>query len=159
MFCPKCGSPNDDNAFKCVQCGTVVQAVPPPVVSVKQSNAPIIIIVIVVGFFFLISIIGILAAIAIPQFMSYRVKAYDGMAYTTLQNACSTANEILLKNPNEMVTLEALIQEGLTIPPGVEITIEDGSAQNLTIRSHHQKGRKTYFINIYCNIQELNSTE
>jgi Tfp pilus assembly major pilin PilA len=115
--------------------------------------------VIVVGFFFLISIIGILAAIAIPQFMSYRVKAYDGMAYTTLQNACSTANEILLKNPNEMVTLEALIQEGLTIPPGVEITIEDGSAQNLTIRSHHQKGRKTYFINIYCNIQELNSTE
>jgi Tfp pilus assembly major pilin PilA len=159
MFCPKCGSPNGDNAFKCVQCGTIIQAVPPPVVSVKHSNAPIIIIVVVVGFFFLISMIGILAAIAIPQFMSYRVKAYDGMAYTTLQNACATANEILLKNPNETVTLEALIQEGLTIPPGVEIQIEDGSAENLTIKAHHQRGRKTYFINIYCNIQELDITK
>ena len=39
MFCPKCGSPNDDNAFKCLQCGAVIQAVPPPVISVKQSNA------------------------------------------------------------------------------------------------------------------------
>ena len=159
MFCPKCGSPNDDNAFKCVQCGTVVQAVPPPVVSVKQSNAPIIIIVVVVGFFFLISIIGILAAIAIPQFAAYRIRAHDAMASAALSNACSTANAILSNDPNETLTLETLIQAGLNVPPGVEIKIEDGSAENLTIKAHHQQGRKTYFINIYCNIQELDVTK
>ncbi len=26
MFCTKCGTKNDDNAFKCVQCGNVLQA-------------------------------------------------------------------------------------------------------------------------------------
>ena len=25
MYCPKCGTPNDDNAYKCVQCETVLQ--------------------------------------------------------------------------------------------------------------------------------------
>ncbi len=28
MFCKKCGAPNDDNAWKCVQCGTVLQEAP-----------------------------------------------------------------------------------------------------------------------------------
>ena len=37
MFCPKCGTPNDDNAWKCVQCQTILQqsspvASGPPVV-------------------------------------------------------------------------------------------------------------------------------
>lgn len=159
MFCPKCGSPNDDNAFKCVQCGTVVQAVPPPVVSVKQSNAPIIIIVVVVGFFFLISIIGILAAIAIPQFAAYRVRAHDAMASATLNNACATANAILIKNPNEILTLETLIQAGLNVPPGMEINIEAGNADAFAMTARHQQGRKTYFTDLDCNVQELDATK
>src|SRR5258708_34309040 len=28
MFCRKCGATNDDNAYKCVQCGEVLQQVP-----------------------------------------------------------------------------------------------------------------------------------
>jgi len=31
VFCPKCGAPNDDNAWKCVQCQTTLQAAPAPV--------------------------------------------------------------------------------------------------------------------------------
>jgi len=30
VFCPKCGAPNDDNAWKCVQCQTVLQQATPP---------------------------------------------------------------------------------------------------------------------------------
>jgi hypothetical protein len=26
MFCPKCGTQNDDNAYRCVKCGETVQA-------------------------------------------------------------------------------------------------------------------------------------
>jgi type II secretory pathway pseudopilin PulG len=32
MVCPKCGAPNDDNAWKCVQCQTILQQAPQPVV-------------------------------------------------------------------------------------------------------------------------------
>ena len=33
MICPKCGATNDDNAWKCVQCQTILQQAPPPAVS------------------------------------------------------------------------------------------------------------------------------
>ena len=28
MYCPKCGAQNDDNAFRCISCGVVIQAIP-----------------------------------------------------------------------------------------------------------------------------------
>lgn len=34
MFCPQCGTKNDDNNFRCTQCGTVIQNVPAAVPSV-----------------------------------------------------------------------------------------------------------------------------
>ena len=33
MVCPKCGAPNDDNAWKCVQCQAILQQAPPPIAS------------------------------------------------------------------------------------------------------------------------------
>jgi hypothetical protein len=28
MYCPKCGTQNDDNAFRCVKCGEIIQPIP-----------------------------------------------------------------------------------------------------------------------------------
>ena len=28
MYCPQCGTQNDDNAFRCIQCGEIIQPVP-----------------------------------------------------------------------------------------------------------------------------------
>ena len=28
MFCPKCGTKNDDNAFRCISCSEIIQPVP-----------------------------------------------------------------------------------------------------------------------------------
>ncbi|MHC4085648.1 MAG: zinc ribbon domain-containing protein [Planctomycetota bacterium] len=28
MYCPKCGTQNDDNAFRCIKCGEVIQPIP-----------------------------------------------------------------------------------------------------------------------------------
>jgi len=48
MYCSKCGTPNDDNSWKCVQCGevivrpsevTVSQALPPPPVVIPNYLA------------------------------------------------------------------------------------------------------------------------
>ena len=30
MICPNCGTTNDDNAWKCIQCQAVLQQAPPP---------------------------------------------------------------------------------------------------------------------------------
>jgi len=30
VYCPKCGAPNDDNAWKCVQCQTILQQTATP---------------------------------------------------------------------------------------------------------------------------------
>jgi hypothetical protein len=44
MFCKRCSAPNDDNAFRCVKCGKVVQDVaparqPPPRLSNHLAEA------------------------------------------------------------------------------------------------------------------------
>jgi uncharacterized membrane protein YvbJ len=68
MYCPKCGKENDDNAYKCTKCGIIIQQAS----AGKKSNTAVVVLVIAgiaVGVFILI---GILAAIAIPSFISYR---------------------------------------------------------------------------------------
>jgi hypothetical protein len=40
VYCPKCGTPNDDNAWKCVQCQTILQAALPPVASGPPEVVP-----------------------------------------------------------------------------------------------------------------------
>ena len=34
MYCKRCGTQNDDNAYKCIQCGEVLQ-------NIQQANAPV----------------------------------------------------------------------------------------------------------------------
>ena len=38
MYCPKCGTRNDDNSYKCVQCGEAMQPAQGPVAPVKIPN-------------------------------------------------------------------------------------------------------------------------
>jgi type IV pilus assembly protein PilA len=53
-----------------------------------------------------VAIIGILAAIAIPQFATYRQKGYDARAESDLRNA-ATAEEAVFANSGTYVTLTA----------------------------------------------------
>ena len=38
MYCPKCGTQNDDNAFRCVSCGQIIQQIPLQPRSVPIEN-------------------------------------------------------------------------------------------------------------------------
>ena len=40
MVCPKCGAPNDDNTWKCVQCQTILHTAPPPVAASPPEVIP-----------------------------------------------------------------------------------------------------------------------
>jgi Tfp pilus assembly protein PilE len=72
MYCPKCGTQNDDNAYRCTACGIILQRVSPE----KKSNTAVIVVVVVVAAVFVFfAVAGILAAIAIPAYLDYTVKA------------------------------------------------------------------------------------
>jgi uncharacterized membrane protein YvbJ len=71
MYCPKCGTQNDDNAYKCTTCGIILRRLAPE----KKSNTALIVVAIVAASVFVFFVVaGILAAIAIPAYLDYTVK-------------------------------------------------------------------------------------
>ncbi len=88
-----------------------------------------------------IAIIGILAAIAIPQFSSYRKRAYNSAAQTDLKNT-ATAEEAYFVDHQ---TYGAHGDLSLNTSENVTLTAS-GNASAYTIVSHHSSGDKTYTL-------------
>ena len=42
MYCPKCGTKNDDNAYKCTKCGIVIQGD----AAKKKTNTAVIVLIV-----------------------------------------------------------------------------------------------------------------
>ncbi|NVL90671.1 MAG: prepilin-type N-terminal cleavage/methylation domain-containing protein, partial [Desulfobacterales bacterium] len=59
-----------------------------------------------------IAIIGILAAIAIPNFISYRKRAYEKSAYSDLKNSYTAAMSYLTDNPGATIAVASLTTGG-----------------------------------------------
>ena len=81
-FCAYCGTPVDAVSYKpCVSCGSPTNGAPRPAVKGGTNTAAIIVVVVVVVMF-AIAIIGILAAIAIPNLLTamQRSKQHRTMA-------------------------------------------------------------------------------
>ena len=72
MYCPKCGTQNDDNAYKCTTCGIILQRVAP---EKKSDTAVIVVVIVVAAAFMFFAVVGILAAIAVPAYLDYSTKA------------------------------------------------------------------------------------
>jgi prepilin-type N-terminal cleavage/methylation domain-containing protein len=95
-----------------------------------------------------IAIIGILAAIAIPQFSAYRVRSYNAAAEADLRNA-ATAQEAYyvdkqtyVPNPVDLIgsTYGFYTSQGVTVPNG------SAGAQGYTMTSYHTSGNRTYTL-------------
>ena len=74
MYCPKCGTQNDDNAFRCVSCQEIIQTVPfqPRSAPIEDNQAMRMIIpidrsglAVAAGYLGLVSILVIFAPIAL----------------------------------------------------------------------------------------------
>lgn len=74
MYCPKCGTQNDDNAFRCVSCQEIIQPIPVQSRPVPVENDPAMRMIIPIdrsglaiaaGYLGLVSIIYFLAPIAL----------------------------------------------------------------------------------------------
>ena len=94
-----------------------------------------------------IAIIGILAAIAIPQFTAYRVRAYNAAAKADLKNAYTAAQAYFTDTPAGTVTNALLGTYGYTTTTNVSVIITTGTQAALAMTSKHDSGDVTYTIN------------
>jgi type IV pilus assembly protein PilA len=95
-----------------------------------------------------IAIIGILAAIAIPQFSAYRQRSYNSAAQADLRNA-ATAQEAYYVDFSGYVDdpMNNLVGStyGLYMSANVNLT-GSGDSNNYTMTSFNTKGNKTYTL-------------
>ena len=73
-----------------------------------------------------VAIIAILAAIAIPQFTSYRIRGYNTAARADVKNAYTAAQAYFSDWPTATVTVANLQGAGYTQSTGVTLTVADG---------------------------------
>lgn len=90
-----------------------------------------------------IAIIGILAAIAIPQFDSYRKKGFNSGAIWDVKNAASAQEAYYVDFRTYTSNLSQLNGYGLSSTDDVILSI-DGNHAAYTLVSYHSKGDKTY---------------
>ncbi len=94
-----------------------------------------------------IAIIGILAAIAIPQFNTYRQKGWDASAKADVKNAYNAAQTYFASTPTATtVDLPLLKTNGYTPTVDVTLTVVDGTPTGLSLTAKHAKGPTTYTI-------------
>lgn len=98
------------------------------------------------------AIIGILAAIAIPQFASNRIKGYETVAKIDGKSSYTAAQTFFSDSPTGILTQAALISYGFKSTPGVTIGITNGTAAALAITTVNTSGGRTFSVDYNGNI-------
>ena len=96
---------------------------------------------------FLIFVIGILAAIAIPQFTTYRTRGACAAAKSDLKNAYLAAQVLLVENPKGSINdPKTLSQSGFIKTTGCSIDISNFTGTSGFISTTHTQCNKYYII-------------
>jgi hypothetical protein len=106
MYCPKCGTHNDDNAHKCTKCGIVIQQQP----AVKKTNNAIIVVLVIAAGLLFLAVVSIFA-FGIPAFMDYTVKAKIAEVTTCLDVLAEAASQYHIEHgrfPDQNYSIDGL---------------------------------------------------
>ena len=95
-----------------------------------------------------IAIIGILAAIAIPQFSAYRTRSYNSAANADLRNAATSQEAYFV---DESVYSAAVAQitgstYGLYLSSNVTVSVTSATTTRYSMTSFNSSGDKTYSL-------------
>jgi type IV pilus assembly protein PilA len=95
-----------------------------------------------------IAIIGILAAIAIPNFISYRKRSYNTAANADIKNLYTSAQAYFTDNPAGATTsLDDYKSYGFRQTADVDVSIQGSGSQGaFSAQTFHSSGDKTYTI-------------
>jgi len=92
-----------------------------------------------------IAIIGILAAIAIPQFTAYRTRGYNAAANADVKNAYTAAQAFFSDSPSASITGIAVLAGNYGFKSTANVTAAaTGYSTYLSITASHASGNKTY---------------
>ena len=93
-----------------------------------------------------IAIIGILAAIAIPQFTSYRQRGFNAAMQSDLRNA-ATSQEAFYTDSQSYTTNTALLApRGFTPSANVTVTITAADTNSYVMHASHASGLSTWYL-------------
>ena len=93
-----------------------------------------------------IAIIGILAAIAIPQFSAYRKRGFHAAAESDLRNVMTSQEAYYADFQRYNGTLANLNNYGYQASGNVTVTINTGTSTFYNMSSSHSNGDNTYTI-------------
>jgi prepilin-type N-terminal cleavage/methylation domain-containing protein len=94
-----------------------------------------------------IAIIGILAAIAIPNFISYRERSYNAAANADIKNMYTAAQAFFTDRPTGTVDAAALVTYGYVASPNVTSGITAGTQAALSMTASHGSSTRVYTVN------------
>jgi type IV pilus assembly protein PilA len=93
-----------------------------------------------------IAIIGILAAIAIPQFTAYRQRGFNAAAMSDLRNAATAQEALYTDSQTYTQTVGDLTTRGYTPSSNVTLGITAASNSQYTMTASHLSGTKTWSL-------------
>jgi prepilin-type N-terminal cleavage/methylation domain-containing protein len=93
-----------------------------------------------------IAIIGILAAIAIPNFISYRRRSYNTAANSDAKNVYTASQAYYTDNPTGEPTLNDLTDYGFRQTHDVTVVITAATQSAFQATTTHGSGDKTYTV-------------
>jgi len=93
-----------------------------------------------------IAIIGILAAIAIPQFTAYRIRGYNASAKSDVKQMYTAAQAYFSDRPTGTLTSADLNAYGYRTTSGVTPTVTAGAISTLAMTAVHGSGTTTYSV-------------
>ena len=93
-----------------------------------------------------IAIIGILAAIAIPQFTAYKKRGYNSQAKADAKNAYTASQAYFSDTPAGSVSTAVLTAYGYKASPNTTVTVGTATQAGLALTSANSLGDITYSV-------------
>ena len=95
-----------------------------------------------------IAIIGILAAIAIPQFSAYRTRSFNSAAQSDLRNFATAQEAFFVDNQRYCGTAADLVGDtyGAFTSENVTLNVVNATAETYNMTSRHSAGDTTYTL-------------
>ncbi len=95
-----------------------------------------------------IAIIGILAAIAIPQFSAYRVRSFNSASQADLRNAATAQEAYFVDESTYCSTVATLTGDtyGLYLSENVTITIGNAGDESYNMTTWHSSGDASFIL-------------
>jgi type IV pilus assembly protein PilA len=96
---------------------------------------------------FIVLILSLLAAIAIPQFVAYRTRAYNASANIAVKIAYTATQAFFSTSPGGTVSVALLSTYGYNANPNIILTLGGpGKIVNFTLQANHSGGSSTFTI-------------